>query len=387
MLGLLLARAGVDVTVLEKHDDFFRDFRGDTIHASTLQVIEELGLAQQFLQLPHQVATQLEAVVGGERIVVADFTVLGGPHSHVLIMPQWDFLDFVTSEAGRHAGFRLLMGAEATDIIREGERVAGVLFRHNGETRVIRSKLTVACDGRHSTLRERAGLEPREFGAPMDVLWFRLPRKPDDPAGTGARIEAGVMLVLINRGEYWQAAYVISKGGFERVRGEGLDALRSSVGKLASFLDEPRLDAIATWDDVKMLRVQVNRLRRWSQPGLLFLGDAAHAMSPIGGVGINLAIQDAVAAANILAEPLRTGAATETHLARVQSRRWFPTVATQALQRVAQRRVIGSILAGDKAIRPPAWLPKVLGLKPVRRAVARTIAIGIRPEHVAPDIR
>ena len=221
----------------------------------------------------------------------------------------------------------------------------------------------------------------------MDVLWFRLPRQPDDPQNTGARIEAGVMLVLINRGDYWQAAYVIPKGGFERVRGEGLDSFRSSIGKLAPFVGASRLSAIKTWDDVKMLRVQVNRLRRWFQPGLLFLGDAAHAMSPIGGVGINLAIQDAVAATNILAEPLRTGAATETHLAGVQSRRWFPTVATQALQRVAQRRVIGSILTSDKAIRPPAWLPRVLGLRPVRRTVARTIAIGIRPEHVAPEIR
>ena len=381
MLGYLLARAGVAVTVLEKHDDFLRDFRGDTVHTSTLRLMDELGLGERFLALPHQVTRQLEGVVGGQRIKVADFNALGGRHPYIVFMPQWDFLNFITAEARRHTNFTLLMGAEATDILSDGEQVTGVGYRRGGEERRLEAHLTVACDGRDSLLRRAAKLTPIEIGAPMDVLWFRLARRATDPEQTQARIEAGVMMALIDRGDYWQCAYIYPKDGLDALRTQGIADFRSRIAALVPFLDAERLDTVVDWDDLIMLRVQINRLERWHKPGLLLIGDAAHAMSPVGGVGINLAIQDAVAAARILAGPLKWESVTEKHLSRVQNRRRYPAAATQAMQRFIQRRVITSVLS-VKPLRVPRWLPWLLSLPPIRYLIARMIGIGFRVERI-----
>ncbi len=382
MLGLLLARAGVDVTVLEKHGDFLRDFRGDTIHTSTIELMEDLGWADEFLALPHFKERRLTARVGDASLTLADFAALGVRHPYILFMPQWDFLDFMVGKARAYPGFHLHMNAEAVDVVREGERTAGVVYRRNGETRTIRADLTVACDGRGSAIRAAWGLAPRTFGAPMDVLWFRLPRRESDQAETGGRLLRGRMMVMINRGDYWQMAYVIAKGSGDAVRAQGLDAFRASVAEIADFMEPARMAAITSWDEVKTLVVEVNRLDRWHRPGLLLIGDAAHAMSPIGGVGVNLAVQDAVAAARALARPLREGKVTESHLAAVQRRRWRPTVVTQKLQRIAQKRVIDSVLHSDKPLAPPSWLPLALAHWPLKRLVPRMIGYGLRPEHV-----
>ncbi|MFT5540224.1 MAG: 2-polyprenyl-6-methoxyphenol hydroxylase-like FAD-dependent oxidoreductase, partial [Alphaproteobacteria bacterium] len=331
MLGLLLARSGVDVTVLEKHDDFLRDFRGDTIHTSTINLMEELGLAERFLSLPHQKVTRLSGLVGGTPVQVCDFTALGGKYPYILLMPQWDFLNFLTEEARKYPTFHLHMGAEALDVVKEGDRVLGATYRQNGEMRTLHADLTIACDGRDSTLRTIMGEKPKVFGTPMDVMWFRLPRKPNDGDESGLRLERGRMLVMINRGDYWQMAYVIPKGTNDKVRAEGLDTFRASVRKLCDFMEPERLNAISSWDDVKTLEVSLNRLKKWHRTGLLYIGDAAHAMSPIGGVGINLAIQDAVAAANLLAAPLKTRNVSESDLAAVEKRRRLPIILTQTL--------------------------------------------------------
>lgn len=383
MLGFLLARAGVDVTVLEKHADFLRDFRGDTIHTSTIELMDELGLAERFLRLPHEKAYELAADVGGTRLRICDFTALKGKYPFIAFMPQWDFLDFVAAEARKYPTFRIEMRAEVAGVAQADGRVTGLRYRQGGAEHEIRADLTVACDGRDSTLRRDLGMTARAFGAPMDVMWFALPREEADPAATGARIERGHMLVTIDRGDYWQMAYVVPKGTAEAVRADGLDAFRGRIADMLPTMARGRVDALAGMDEVKTLVVEVNRLKRWHAPGILFIGDAAHAMSPIGGVGINLAIQDAVAAANILAGPLAAGAVREADLARVQARRRLPTALTQALQRIAQRRIIGAALSGTRAPRPPAWLPGLLRLGPVRRAVANLIGRGLRPEHIA----
>jgi 2-polyprenyl-6-methoxyphenol hydroxylase-like FAD-dependent oxidoreductase len=388
MLGLLLAREGVEVTVLEKHADFLRDFRGDTIHPSTVQLVDELGFLDELVRLPHQRVEQLRADVNGEWIEIADLSTLKCRHQSILMMPQWDFLELLARKAADHPTFRLVMSAEAIDLLREDGRFTGVVYRRtdgaeNEAERVVRLRadLTVACDGRSSTLRARAGARPIELGAPMDVLWFRVPRSAGDPEESFGVIRPGRMVVLIHRGSYWQTGYLVAKGGYERVRKAGLECLRATLAKLAPFFGDGRLaEAISSWDDVKVLSVQVNHLPKWWYPGLLFLGDAAHAMSPIGGVGINLALQDAVAAARILAEPLRRGRATTRELARVQLVRWYPAALSQLAQLFVQRRLIRRVLRGD-ALRPPRWLKRALRWRPARALLARVVGLGIRPEH------
>jgi 2-polyprenyl-6-methoxyphenol hydroxylase-like FAD-dependent oxidoreductase len=381
MLGFLLARAGVDTIVLEKHADFLRDFRGDTVHPSTLEVMHELGLLEEFLLRPHRKLSRIEGQVGGQPIVMADFSHLPVRCKFIAFMPQWDFLDFLALHGRGYPGFRLMMRAEATGLIEDAGRIAGVRAQTADGPVDIRSQLTVAADGRHSLLREQAGLEVQDFGAPMDVLWMRLSRRLDDPPNTLGRINAGRVFVTLDRGEYWQCAYVIPKGGYDALRRSSVESFRDNILAVAPFLRE-RVGELRSWDDVKLLTVQVNRLRRWHRAGFLCIGDAAHAMSPIGGVGINLAIQDAVAAANALAAPLSRGAVVEADLEAVQRRREFPTRMTQRMQLFLQKRVIGRVLASGAT--PGIALPiRLLQWFPVlQRIPARLVGMGIRPEHV-----
>ncbi len=382
MLGFLLARAGISVLVLEKHADFLRDFRGDTIHPSTLEVMYELGLLDEFLQRPHQEVRRLGAQIGDKSVEVADFTHLPTHCRFIAFMPQWDFLDFLAEHAKRFPAFQLKMEAEARDLTVDSGVVTGLLATTpRGEIRV-RADLVVAADGRHSTLRERAGLDVLDIGAPMDVLWMRLSRRSGDPGQILGRIDTGRIFVMLNREDYWQCAFVIPKGGFDEIRARGLPALRQEIAGLAPYLRD-RVDELRDWSDVKLLSVSVDRLRAWHRPGLLCIGDAAHAMSPIGGVGINLAIQDAVAAANILTPRLLQGSVSQRDLEAVQRRREFPTRATQRLQMVLQNRVIGRVLASTAKMSPP-FLVRLLGWMPfLRRLPARLIGLGFRPEHVS----
>jgi 2-polyprenyl-6-methoxyphenol hydroxylase-like FAD-dependent oxidoreductase len=381
MLGFLLARAGIDVLVLEKHADFFRDFRGDTIHPSTLQIMYELGLLEEFLKRPHQEVRELTGQIGDETVVIGDFRHLPTHCKFIALMPQWDFLNFLAEHARRYAGFHLRMQARATDLIIADGRVVGVLAETPEGPLEIRADLVVGADGRHSDIRERAGLKVEDLGAPMDVLWLRLSRRPEDKQQTLGRIQAGVVFVMLDRGDYWQCAYVIPKGGYEKMRAAGLEAFRASIVALnPAFAD--RVHEIASWDDVKLLTVTVDRLKSWSRPGLLCIGDAAHAMSPIGGVGINLAIQDAVAAANILWEPLRPGPVPLEVLDRVQERREWPTRATQRLQLFIQNRVISNVLALKTTPRPPLAVKLLQWFPVLRRIPARVLGMGFRPEHV-----
>ena len=382
MLGFLLARAGIPVLVLEKHADFLRDFRGDTIHPSTLEVMHELGLLDEFLRRPHQEVKTLGAQIGDEFLQIADFRHLPTHCRFVAFMPQWDFLDFLAEQAKRYPGFQLRMEAEVRELIVEGGRVTGLrATTQDGELKVS-ADLVVAADGRHSTVRERAGLDVIDLGAPMDVLWMRLSRRSDDPGQTLGRVDAGRIFVMLNRGEYWQCAFVIAKGGYDEICRRGLTALREEIAGLVPYF-RGRVDELSDWSDVKLLSVAVDRLRVWHRPGLLCIGDAAHAMSPIGGVGINLAVQDAVAAANILAPRLLRGAVSEQDLHAVQRRREFPTRATQRLQVALQKRVIGRVLASSGKISPPLLL-RLFGWMPfLRRLPARVIGLGFRPEHLS----
>ncbi len=381
MLGYLLARAGVDVVVLEKHADFLRDFRGDTIHPSTLELMHELGLLAEFLRLPHFKAERLRGQIGDTQIVVADFTRLSCTCRYIAFMPQWDFLDFLADHARRYEGFHLMLKTEATGLIERDGVVAGVQAMTESGPVEIAAPLVVGCDGRHSTIRARAGFRVEDLGAPMDVLWMRISRRPGDDEDVMGRFDAGRILVMINRGDYWQCAYVIPKGSATELMQGDIAAFRRQVQALAPWLGE-RVDELRSWGDVKLLTVALERLPRWYRPGLICIGDAAHAMSPVGGVGINLAIQDAVAAANILAEPLRAGRVTESHLMRVQARRMWPTRVTQAIQRAIQNRVISRVLAGAATTKPPAAL-KLLEWFPALRGIpARVIGIGVRPEHI-----
>jgi 2-polyprenyl-6-methoxyphenol hydroxylase-like FAD-dependent oxidoreductase len=381
MLGLLLARAGVPVVVLEKHKDFLRDFRGDTVHPSTLEVMHELGLLEAFLELPHSTVREVSLQIGDDHLRIGNFEHLPAHCKFIALMPQWDFLNFIAAHAARYPGFELRMCAEATDLILQDGRVGGVrATTPDGEIEA-HADLTVACDGRHSTLRQCAGLKVENLHAPMDVMWFRVSRKKTDPAEFVARVEAGRMLVMLNRSDYWQCAYVIRKGSAEDVKRAGLDDFRNGVGDMAPYLGD-RLGEIDTWEKVKLLTVEVDRLRRWYRPGLICIGDAAHAMSPIGGVGINLAVQDAVAAANILAEPLRRGEVTVETLNKVQQRREFPARVTQRVQIILQENIIGPALA-DKGRRPKApFFMKVMQWPLLRRIPGRLLALGVRPEHV-----
>jgi 2-polyprenyl-6-methoxyphenol hydroxylase-like FAD-dependent oxidoreductase len=381
MLGLLLARAGVSVLVLEKHADFLRDFRGDTIHPSTLEVMAELGLLDELLTLPHQKVRQLGAQVGDTQLIIGDFSRLPTRCKFIAFMPQWDFLNLLARHAARYPGFSLLMRAKATDLIVEGGKVSGVRAKTQDGRIEIAADLVVAADGRHSTLRAAAGLPVEELGAPIDVLWFRMPRGPNDPAQSMGRFAAGGIFVMIDRGDYWQCGLVIAKGGYDMVRSAGLPAFRDKVTRLAPFLSD-RVSAVQDWEQVKLLTVQVDRLTRWHRPGFLCIGDAAHAMSPIGGVGINLAIQDAVAAANRLAAPLRESRVTEADLEAVQRRRMFPTRVTQRLQLTMQNRIIAPLLRATEDPKPSLALRIMAAVPLFRQIPARVIGLGVRPEHV-----
>jgi len=381
MLGFLLARAGIDVTVLEKHGDFLRDFRGDTVHPSTMQVMQELGLLDAFLARPHSEVRTLAGQIGDDHVQLADFTHLPVQAKFVAFMPQWEFLDFLAAEARRYPAFHLLMNTEATGIVRDGDLVTGVAATGPDGPQSIRAELVIAADGRHSTLRDAAGFQVVDRGAPMDVLWLRLSKSPSDPGQTLGRIDAGRIFVMLDREDYWQCAYVIRKGGIDEVHAKGLDAFRDEIGRLAPYLRD-RVHELASWDDVKLLTVAVNRLDTWFRPGLLCIGDAAHAMSPVGGVGINLAVQDAVASANILVPRMRAGKATMENLRALQKRREWPTRMTQGLQIAVQNRVISNVLRTKGTVKTQ-WAVKLLGRYPVlRRLPARIIGMGFRPEHI-----
>jgi len=382
MLGFLLARAGVDVVVLEKHADFLRDFRGDTIHPSTLEVMHELGLLDEFLKRPHTELPRLTAKIGNHDVTIADFTHLPTRCKFIAFMPQWDFLNFLVKHAKRYPSFHLRMETEVTGLRLRDGRVTGMEARTPTGILQVDAELVVGADGRGSTVREQAGLEVIDLGAPMDALWMQISKGLGDPGQTLGRIAAGRILVSIDRGDYWQVAYVIPKGGFEEIRRRGLPALREAIAAMAPFFRE-RLGELRDWNDVKLLTVRVDRLRRWFRPGLLCIGDAAHAMSPIGGVGINLAIQDAVAAANILAAPLRNGTVTETNLAAVQKRRELPTRLTQRVQVFMQDRVIRSVLSSTQPTMSLALPLRLLRRWPLlQRIPARLVGVGVRPEHV-----
>lgn len=381
MLGFLLARMGVEVCVLEKHSDFLRDFRGDTIHPSTLDVIDELGLLDEFLRRPHQEVRQATGQIGAETVTMADFTHLPTRCKFIALMPQWDFLNFLAEQGKNYSAFHLRKQAEVTGLIEENGIIAGVRARTLQGDLEVRAGLTIGADGRHSVVRDLAKLEVIHLGAPIDVLWMRVPRHSDDPGQVLGRIDSGRILVLLGRGDYWQVAYVIAKGSAEMLRGKGITFLREELVRMAPFLGDSVAE-LRAWDDVKLLTVAVDRLRHWSRAGLLCIGDAAHAMSPIGGVGINLAIQDAVATANILGEKLLRGITSAKDLENVQRRRMFPTRATQRLQLIMQNRVIRPVLDSTRPLTLP-WPIKLLQAWPfLRRVPARLIGVGFRPEHV-----
>jgi 2-polyprenyl-6-methoxyphenol hydroxylase-like FAD-dependent oxidoreductase len=378
--GYLLARAGIGVTVLEKHADFLRDFRGDTIHPSTMDNLAELGLLDDFLRLPHQEVRYAQVEIGGERVRGADFGRLSTRCKFIAFIPQWDFLDFMVARAKAFPSFTLMMETEAVDLIRDGERVAGVIARSPAGHQELTADLVIAADGRYSTLRRAAGLAVKDLGAPMDVLWFRLPRGPAEPGAVLGRIRAGGALIMLDRGDYWQCALIIRKGTAEAVQAEGLASFRARV---AAFIGPAAAEGVPNLDNVRLLTVTVDRLETWHRPGLLCIGDAAHAMSPIAGVGINLAIQDAIAAANLLVGPLRRGIPAEADLHKVQERRTFPTWATQALQTTVQNRVIDPVLRSTETPRLPRLARFMLRHATFLQGLAaRVIGVGFRPEHV-----
>jgi 2-polyprenyl-6-methoxyphenol hydroxylase-like FAD-dependent oxidoreductase len=381
MLGYLLARAGVPVTVLEKHTDFFRDFRGDTIHPSTLQLLYELGLLDRFLALPHSKISQMRGIIGGREFVMADTSHLPTVAKYVALMPQWDFLNFLSAEAAKFPTFDLRMGWEATGLLRDQNQITGVLAQTPNGPVEIRATLTVGCDGRHAISRSAAHLNVIEQGVPIDVLWMRIPRRPTDPENALGYINYGRALILINRIDYFQCAFIIAKGTFPAVQ-QGLAAFHASISQLAPFLGD-RTAALDSWDKVKLLTVQINHLERWSIPGLLCIGDAAHAMSPVGGIGINIALQDAVAAANILAEPLRTHSLTPHHLQWVQTHRATAVRRTQQFQAFAHK-VLNRVLRNPGPLTPPLALRLVTSMPGFQRLTARFIGLGLQPEHIQP---
>jgi 2-polyprenyl-6-methoxyphenol hydroxylase-like FAD-dependent oxidoreductase len=381
MLGFLLARAGVPVIVLEKHRDFLRDFRGDTIHPSTLELMYELGLLDEFLKRPHQELRELAGQVGNEVFKVADFTHLATHCKFLALMPQWDFLNFLVEQGNRYPGFQVRMQAEVTGPIEENGRLTGARVNTPDGVIEIRAKLTVGADGRHSIVRERAGLQVMDLGAPMDVFWMRFNRLPSDTGQSLGHVEPGKMFVMIDREDYWQCAFLIPKGAADEIRKRGIEKFRQEIANLEPSLRD-RVNELRDWNDVSLLTVKVDRLMRWWRPGLLCIGDAAHAMSPVGGVGINLAIQDAVAAANILAAKLADGSLSDHDLGAVQRRREFPTRAMQRLQILIQNAVIKRVLSSSHTLAVPWPLKLMQHWKFLRRIPARVIGIGFRPEHV-----
>ncbi len=381
MLGYLLARMGVDVVVLEKHEDFLRDFRGDTIHPSTLELMYELGILDDFLKRPHQEARELMGEVGDRTFTLADFAHIPTRCKFVALMPQWDFLNFISAQANQYPGFHLRMKTEAEDLLTDDGQVAGVSARGPNGVLQIRAALTVGADGRHSVVRERSGLQVENLGAPMDVLWMQISRQKNDPSRVLGHVEAGRMLVMINRDQYWQCAFIIPKGTLDELKQRGLESFRNEVAALAPFLRD-RVQELKSWDDISVLTVTVDRLKAWSKPGLLCIGDAAHAMSPIGGVGINLAIQDAVATANLLGSKLLAGTPSSDDLAAVQRRREFPTRATQRLQLFIQNRVVRQVLDAERPLKAPLALKLLQRWPFLRRFPARVLGMGFRPEHI-----
>ena len=384
MLGVLLARAGIDVVVLEKHSDFVRDFRGDTIHPSTLEVMHELGVLEELLKRPHQQVVQLRAQIGSTEVILGDFSNLATRCRFMALMPQWDFLNFLAERGRRYPTFNLKMQSEVTGLIEDGGRIAGAQVKTPGGTMEIRAELVVGADGRNSLVRDCSGLSIDHLGAPMDALWMRLSKRADDPQ-LALRFDRGKILVMLDRGDYWQCAVVIRKGGAEEMQRKGIENLRAGIAEIAPFLGD-RVGELSDWNDIKLLTVKVDRLRQWYRPGLLCIGDAAHAMSPIGGIGINLAIQDAVAAANILAGPFRSGGATTGHLAMVQRRRALPTRLTQGFQVMIQKQLIARVLDTSERVELP-WIQRLLDRTKLLRWIrTRVIGIGFRPENVkTPD--
>jgi 2-polyprenyl-6-methoxyphenol hydroxylase-like FAD-dependent oxidoreductase len=381
MLGFLLARSGIDVIVLEKYPDFFRDFRGDTIHPSTMDVLHELGLLERFLTLPHNETRQLTGHVGGEAITITDFTQLGVAAPFVAFIPQWDFLAFLVREGTRYPGFHLRMATEATELIEEQGRIVGVAATDSSGPLSIRCDVVVGADGRHSSIRAKARLQVQDLGAPIDALWFRLSRRDRDDGQSFGYIDSGQVMILLDRGDYWQCGYIIAKGDFERLKARGLEAFRRDIERLVPFLKEA-VQELKDWEQVKMLAVTVDRLRTWHRPGLLCIGDAAHAMSPVGGVGINLAIQDAVAAANLLVPAFHNGGPDEETLRAVQRRRMAPARITQRVQILAHTHVIAPLLKRTEPLHPPWWLRMFERFPFLRRFPGYAVGIGFRPEHV-----
>jgi len=384
MLGYLLARAGVDVVVLEKHADFFRDFRGDTVHPSTLTVMQELGLLERFLQRPHQELRRIGLDIGGRTYQVVDFRGFPPEARRVVLMPQWDFLDFLAQEARRLPTFRLLMEAQVEALTERDGAVTGLMAQTADGPLTVAADLVVGADGRDSVVRDQAGFALRKLSVPIDVLWIRVSKQPGDPETTLGRIEHGRVLITIDRGDYWQCAFLIRKGALDDIRRQGLQALRDEIAVAAPYM-KARLEEIADWDAVKLLTVRVERLERWARQGLICIGDAAHAMSPVGGVGINLALQDAVAAANLLAAPLRAGAPSLAQLERVQARREWPTKVVQGFQTFAHDKVLSRLLGHDRPM--ATWPFKLLDAAPPLRSLpARFIGLGPRPEHISPGL-
>jgi 2-polyprenyl-6-methoxyphenol hydroxylase-like FAD-dependent oxidoreductase len=387
VLGLILARAGVPTTVLEKHSDFLRDFRGDTVHASTLTLLDELGLGERFAALPPRWVDQLTVQLDSGSYEVANLTRLPGRHQHIALVPQWDFLNVVADASRLEPSYELIMNAEVTDLLWEGRRVSGVSYHRDGHSYQLKADLVVACDGRSSVVRERAGLKSRTFGVPMDVLWFRLPRLATDPQGVLGRISRSNLLIMIDRGDYFQIGMVIRKGSLTTLRDHGIEALRQRLRDTVAWLGD-RPDLLRSFDDIRLLKVVLSRLPRWYRDGLLCIGDAAHAMSPVGGVGINLAVQDAVAAGRLLAPSLRNGRVPLEILRAVQRRRWLPTVLTQAFQRVAHRLVIATTISEDEAgpgsTSAPAPLRLMQRFPSLQAIPGYLLGVGLLPEH-APD--
>jgi len=382
MLGVLLARAGVHVVVLEKHADFLRDFRGDTVHPSTLEVMYELGVLDDFLARPHSELREVRGMIGDERVTLADFSHLPVHAPFIAMMPQWDFLDFLAEQGRRYPTFQLVMQAEVFELIERDARVVGVRAQTPGETLDIYANLVVGADGRSSTVRSLGRLPVQDVGAPIDVLWMRFSKKPDDSATAAlGNVRNGHVFVMLDRGDYWQCAYVIRKGGYDELRRAGLDAFRAEIVSVVPFLSD-RVAEIRSWDAAKLLTVKIDRLRQWHRPGLLCIGDAAHAMSPVGGVGINLAIQDAVATANILSGPLGRGTPSAADLQAVQRRRELPARVTQRAQVLIQERVLFRTLKGGAPARLPLAVRLLNRFPMLRRIPARLVGLGVRPEHV-----